>query len=458
MSALQNLAQLTSSQIVNCFVLGIAVAGLTGATSALVGRKSSGTRFAIWFAGLIAVASLFVLCRLPAAGGAAHLKTAKIFLSPEWALYIFGAWALFASAGLGRVIHGLWRVRSLKKSGVPVAPPVLASFQQSLPPMSRPFVLCTSEQIRVPAALGFFRPMIMLPGWAIGELSPEELSTVVLHEATHLQRWDDWTNLLQKIIRALLFFHPAVWWIDSRLSIEREMSCDDVVLIHSRSAHQYAACLISLAEKTRAHRSLALVQAAVGHLKSTAQRISKILDGNERTVNPLLKPAMAAIVAFGGFSLVAVQHTPQLVSFENGSSALSHVSRTARFDYVANVNPAIVKAVPASLHQSSTPTATKTKSVRALHPAAAKSRLKPRNTTPEPAETQQANNRVERPVPTVVNAAIGTAPAPRFVYLVTQTEQYDGFGSVTVTTSVWKIRVTKPAPAQVQAPVIPKQT
>ena len=63
MNAFETLAQLTSSQIVNCFVLGIAVAALAGATSAAVGRKSSGLRFAIWFAGLIAVASLFVLYR-----------------------------------------------------------------------------------------------------------------------------------------------------------------------------------------------------------------------------------------------------------------------------------------------------------------------------------------------------------------------------------------------------------
>src|SRR6185436_5924095 len=210
---------------------------------------------------------------------------------------------------------------------------------QALPPMSRRFAICTSEQVRVPAALGFLRPTIMLPVWAIRELSPEELQTVVLHEAAHLQRWDDWTNLLQKVIRAVLFFHPAVWWIDSRLSIEREISCDDMVLARSRSPREYAACLISLAEKTRAHRPLALVQAAVSHLKHTGQRISKILDGNQRTVRPLLKPAMAALAAFGAFSFVALQHTPLLVSFGSDSGTSSRASSADKFDYVANVNP-----------------------------------------------------------------------------------------------------------------------
>ena len=40
-----------------------------------------------------------------------------------------------------------------------------------------------------------------------------ELNTILLHELAHLGRWDDWTNLAQKVLGALLFFHPAVWWI-----------------------------------------------------------------------------------------------------------------------------------------------------------------------------------------------------------------------------------------------------
>jgi hypothetical protein len=334
---------------------------------------------------------------------------------------------------------------------------VLASVQQALPPMLRKFALCASEQIRVPAALGFFTPMILLPEWAIRELSPEELSTVVLHEAAHLHRWDDWTNLLQKLIRAVLFFHPAVWWIDNRLSVEREISCDDIVLSQTQSARRYAACLVSLAEKTHAHRSLVLVQAAVGHLKSTAQRISKILDGNKRTVKPLLKPAIAAVVAFGGFSFIALRHTPQLVSFSGHNTESSKASSPDKFDYVANVNRAMVNAVPASLHQRSTPAITKTR-ITDRSQTATQSRRKPRNLTPEATQTQEATNRAEQPTPTIVNAAARTDATPRFVYLLTQTEQYDGLGNVTVTTAVWRIRVTRPAAMQVQVPVLPNKT
>jgi hypothetical protein len=53
---------------------------------------------------------------------------------------------------------------------------------------------------------------------------------------------------------------------------------------------------------------------------------------------------------------------------------------------------------------------------------------------------------------------MGDEALPSFVYLVTQTEQYDASGNVTVMTSIWRIRVMKPAPAQAASPVLPHQT
>ena len=453
--ALQSLAQLTSSQIVNCFALGTAIAAVAGSASALAGRRSSGIRFAIWFAALVAIASLFVLPHsIVPSPTTVHVTAPEISLRPQWAVYIFAVWALIAFVGLGRVVRGLWRVRDLKQSCVPLEASLANSLQPALTQATRQFALCTSDRLRVPAALGFLRPIVVLPTWSVRELSHEELHTVVLHEAAHLQRWDDWTNLLQKIIRALLFFHPAVWWIDSRLSLEREMSCDDIVLARSRSARQYAACLVSLAEKTRAHRSLALVQAAVSQLRHTAVRLSRILDGRERTSTPLLRPALATAVTFGAVTFVAVQHTPQLVSFRNSTTSVQTASAN-KFDYVSNADALTATAVPASLHRTLPVPArggAKSQPRKSARPQAQPS--VPREIPP----VEQAREQLPQRNPAVVNAAMSDATAPKFVYLVTQTEQYDDFGNVVVTTSVWRIRVVKPVPEQAQRTVAPHQT
>lgn len=456
MSPLQSLAQLTSLQIINCLVLGIAIAALAGAASAFVGRKSSAVRFVIWLSGLIAIASLFFFSKPLGYGAATHIGAAKISLRPEWAVYIFGGWAFFAAIGLARLVRGLWRVRLLKNKSASLDASTLEWFPDELTKSSRKFAIRVSDLVRVPAALGFFKPVVVLPAWAVRELSSEELHTIVLHEAAHLQRWDDWTNLLQKVLRAVLFFHPAVWWIDNRLAIEREMSCDDMVLARSRSARQYAACLVSLAEKTQAHRSLALVQAAVSHVRHTAQRISRILDGRERTTKPLLKPAVAVAAVFGAVSFVGVQHTPRLVGFQNPSTQTAN-----RFDYVANANPPSAKAFTASLRLRSTDTTALTK---ARVPGIQKQPVEPAkhkvNRTPLIPRTEEARDLSStvdsRKTVAVVNAAMHDKEVPSFVYLVAQTEQYDAFGNVTVTTSVWRIRVMKPA--QATSPVLPHQT
>jgi beta-lactamase regulating signal transducer with metallopeptidase domain len=455
MSALQSLAQIASSQIVNCFLLGLAIAAVATTLTSLCARKNSGTRFAVWFAAMLVIASLFFLFRpFTHSAGAVHVATPQISLPAQCALYIFFAWAFFAAIGLVRVVRGLWRVRSLKKSCSPLESTTLQRLH--CPATSRRIVLCTSESLRVPAALGFFSPRIVLPAWTLRELSTEELNAVILHEAAHLDRWDDWTNLVQKVIRALLFFHPAVWWIDSRLSIEREISCDDAVLACSPNARRYAACLVSLAEKTHAHQSLALVQAAIGHVTHTAQRISKILDGRQRTVTPLIKPVLAALTVFGAISLVAVQHTPQLISFR--ADAASSSASAGKYDYVATVDPPAGKVIAASVHLPGP---------QAKRAATAKGALNHRETVAPralhnalhaPLPTEALRQEFDRPTAAVVNAAMSDVAQPSFVYLVTQSEQYDSFGNVTITTSVWRIRVVRPAPHHAENGAFPHQT
>ena len=147
-----------------------------------------------------------------------------------------------------RLGFSLWHVYRLRRecreidgaSLASSAEAALAEVLQQVPRMRR-VKLLVSDEVRVPTALGFFRPAVVLPAWALRDLSADELRVIVLHELAHLRRWDDWTNLAQKFVKALFFFHPAVWWIDSRLALEREeIACDDMVLEQTANARTYA--------------------------------------------------------------------------------------------------------------------------------------------------------------------------------------------------------------------------
>jgi hypothetical protein len=162
------------------------------------------------------------------------------------------------------------------------------------------------------------KPVIVVPGWVMLELSADELNQVLLHELAHLRRWDDWTNLAQKVVKAVFFFHPAVWWIEKQVSLEREMACDDAVIAETASPRAYAECLTHLAEKTLIQRSVALAQAALGRIRQTSLRVAQILDVNRpANVGRAWKSAVALVAGFAMVCVLSVSRAPKLVAFSD---------------------------------------------------------------------------------------------------------------------------------------------
>jgi beta-lactamase regulating signal transducer with metallopeptidase domain len=64
---------------------------------------------------------------------------------------------------------------------------------------------------------GFLKPMVLIPTAMLTQLSPDLIEAIVAHELAHLRRLDLWVNLFQNVVEALLFYHPAVWWISARV-------------------------------------------------------------------------------------------------------------------------------------------------------------------------------------------------------------------------------------------------
>jgi len=218
---------------------------------------------------------------------------------------------------------------------------------------SRSVELRVSRQLEVPTAIGFFKPAIVLPKWLLEETPAEELKYILLHELAHLRRRDDWTNLAQQIVKALLFFVPSVWWISGKLTLEREMACDDAVLEQAGSARSYAECLAHVAEKSFLRRQLALAQAAVTRLKQLTVRLKKILDPNRPQAARAWKPAVPAVVVVAGLCVFSASQGPQLIGFSDGTSqavaAGSLVPNSAASKTVRRTSMAEPEFVPASL-------------------------------------------------------------------------------------------------------------
>jgi beta-lactamase regulating signal transducer with metallopeptidase domain len=328
---LNAIAQTSAVQIVDCLVEGTLIAIFAGLMLGLARRQNSRTRFAVWFSALIAIAASPLLggAWWPRAASisAATVSRPAVTLPGSWALYLLGAWAAIAAWFLAGVGRGLWHLHVLRKSCVPVAPAALyPQLRKTLEgnQLTRAVALCTSDQVHVPTAIGLVKPAVVLPRWVMQELTADELNQILLHEFAHLRRWDDWTNLAQKIVKALFFFHPAVWWIEKKVSLEREMACDDAVLAETANPRDYAECLARLAEKTLIQRSLAMAQAALGRIRQTSLRVAQILDVNRPTgMGRAWKPAVSLVAAFTMVCVFGISREPRLIAFSDSEASVA---------------------------------------------------------------------------------------------------------------------------------------
>ena len=415
----QTLAQLSAERMLNSAVEGLGIVAFAWILLHVTGKQNSGTRFAVWFAALSSIALLPFIER---AGSGTFSDHTAISLPGSWAWYLFAAWASGAAICLARVGIGLWELRRLRNKSVPVpASEVPELLQQTLNEFRsvRPVTLCVSDDLRMPTAIGFLRPRVVFPAWAMKDFSPVELNSILLHELAHLERWDDCTNLAQKVLGALFFFHPAVWWIEGQLRLEREMACDDRVLARVESPKAYAACLVSLAEKGFLRRGLALAQAAISRVKDTTLRITQILDRDRPAATRVWKPALVLLGGFTFSAMVAIPHMPRLVSFARPEPAAQMASST--------VDPIAVPVVPAKLTlpeqgQKAMPVAPEVK----------------RNVT-----RQLAPKHVNR-VP-VTEARATDEQRPGAFLVVMQTEQFTAPDASVVTLCVWRVTWIAPA-------------
>jgi len=163
-----------------------------------------------------------------------------------------------------------------------------------------------------PGAVGFVRPVLLLPEGIAKKLTPQQLEAVPAHEQCHIRRRDNLTSALHMIVEAIFWFHPAVWWIGARMVEERERACDEAVLSSGNEPHVYAEGILNVC-KSYLESPLACVSGVTG--SDLKKRIGTILTGRvagELTLMKKLALATAAMAALAAPILVGVFGAPAL--------------------------------------------------------------------------------------------------------------------------------------------------
>lgn len=237
--------------------------------------------------------------------------TAMAPAAPEPRIHLSRAQAallLLAAGMLARLTWlgvGLWRLGRYRRHSLPLEP---AS------PWSVEGDLRISEEVASPVTFGFRHPVVLLPP-QFPELEPAKQEAVLCHEILHIRRSDWLVTLAEEMVRAVFWFHPAIWWLLGEIQLTREQAVDREVIELTKSRDEYVDALLAMAG---AHARLDLAPAPLflrkRHLKQRVVSILKEAGMSKKRWITALAAATGLLAAAcwfvtGAFPLVAAPQT-----------------------------------------------------------------------------------------------------------------------------------------------------
>ncbi|HEX2606717.1 MAG TPA: M56 family metallopeptidase, partial [Flavisolibacter sp.] len=170
----------------------------------------------------------------------------------------------------------------------------------------RKVMVYVSDLVNSPMTIGYLKPIILLPAAALNNISVQQVEAVLLHELSHIRRYDYLVNFLVSIINTILYFNPFVKQFMRSIEAERENCCDELVLQFGYDKVSYASALLTL-EKISLQRQ-DLIMAATGK-NYLLNRIEKIVGmekkkGFKKTQLAGVLAALFCVIAFNSFLII----------------------------------------------------------------------------------------------------------------------------------------------------------
>jgi len=156
----------------------------------------------------------------------------RVHISPgELLLYLLAAGAV---ARLAWLAVGFWRLRRYRRRAVPLEN--VGVWAEVL----------LSAEISSPVTFGWRRPVILLPE-RFPQLSEAMQQAILCHENLHVERRDWLFTVAEELVRAALWFHPAIWWLLGEIQLAREQAVDWQVVQITQSRDPYVDALLEMA-------------------------------------------------------------------------------------------------------------------------------------------------------------------------------------------------------------------
>lgn len=267
-----------------------------------------------------------------------------LFSGKNIIVWLWSAGFIFLST---RLIVSGYRLSGIISSSIPVSGDILpANF------FTKKVKLLRTPHLDSPVCLGLTRPLILLPNSMYQNSSPEELRMILHHELAHITRKDCWVNLFQRVVEAILFFHPFVWYASHQLTDQREQLCDNHVIRDGVSPVNYVKMLTSIAEQCLDKKEYHAVALFEGKLLT---RVSSLLEpGNKNQTRASFQATVIGLMVMLMFIAIGTIHIEAKVNAGGSSGSLPVLEIQSQIESLFSTayNLVDVDEYPAFIEQS----------------------------------------------------------------------------------------------------------
>ena len=245
--------------------------------------------------------------RITVSGHRAGWMERSATLLPEMLAAVWGCGVvtvLLVWFGRWRQVSATLREASLTEQGREVE--ILRRLESDAQ-MRKGIAVVRSQGMMEPGIFGILRPILVWPERLSERLDDQHIEAILTHELIHVRRHDNLSAAMHMVVEAAFWFHPMVWWIESRMMHERERAIDEAVVQTVGRPDVYAESLLK-ACRFCLESPLVCVSGIAG--ADLRQRIAGVM--TERRATPLslarktLLTAAAILVLLGplGFGLL----------------------------------------------------------------------------------------------------------------------------------------------------------
>jgi periplasmic protein TonB len=232
--------------VLYCLQIGMLV-GVAAFVPALLRLRQPGARLVYWYI-LLAVCLLLPLQPWKPAliAGTVQISTIITAVRPathatryfmprsEMILILLAAGIVFR---LGFLVVGFWKLRRYRQRSQALQP---------TPTWGVEAALRISADLPSPVTFGWRKPVVLLPE-RFPMLDGRVQDAILCHEVLHVRRHDWLFTLAEELIRAIFWFHPAIWWLLGEIGLAREQEVDRLAIQITNQRDEYMDALLAIA-------------------------------------------------------------------------------------------------------------------------------------------------------------------------------------------------------------------